>query len=751
VVFAPSVWEAGWSVSSGTVVAMIGSIGGPGAGGVNLSSVLLNGSVVGAATSDGSTLTVTFDRGQAVGSLGTAVPGRTYYPTVSGSFAAGGVFVGQGAVRINRAPVASAQSVGTPEDTPLAITLGATDADGDPLTYAIVSGPIHGSLSGTAPNVAYAPNLNYNGTDSFTFKANDGTLDSNVATVSITVSAVNDAPFAVNDSYSTAEDTPLVVPTPGVLGNDGDVDGNPLTAVLVAGPVHGTLTLNANGSFTYNPGLNFNGSDSFTYKANDGAVDSNIATVSITVTPVNDAPVASNRSVTTPQNTPIAVTLSASDVDGDVLTYVVVGGPAHGTLSGTAPGLTYTPAAGYSGPDTFTFKANDGKADSNVATVSITVTGGNSVPVVTVSPASQSVQYSDNVAPITITATDSDSATLTVAFAPPLPTGLILVTPPAKTLLPNGGSAYIWTVKGNAKVAAGTYPINISVSDGSAVAVVTANLIVTPEIAAVSIPVTNPMLVQGSPTAGSGSFTLEATVMESTPDLPAGMAAYGDINNANVRFSLEPLLPGSTVAPASCTRSVSGTGYNKALKVLCNFSAVPVNTYGVKVTVDGGYYTGGGESALVVYDPNAATVYGGGLFLWPATLEPTVFAFVANKQGANTLGALLMVRVRADGSSYRLAGTTLTSLTTGKGTAPSLGWATISGKANYKPPGASTPAGNHGFEVYAEDRNQPGTGTDRFWIELKDPSGNVIPAFSMARPPASKAVPLLGGNIKVPH
>jgi VCBS repeat-containing protein len=111
----------------------------------------------------------------------------------------------------------------------------------------------------------------------------------------VTILGVNDPPVARNDSYTTAEDTALAQPAPGVLGNDSDSDtASVLTAALVTGPAHGTLTLNANGSFTYMPNANFQGADSFTYKANDGAIDTNVATVSITVTSVNDAPTISN-------------------------------------------------------------------------------------------------------------------------------------------------------------------------------------------------------------------------------------------------------------------------------------------------------------------------------------------------------------------------------------------------------------------------------------------------------------------------
>src|SRR5207249_895255 len=141
----------------------------------------------------------------------------------------------------------------------------------------------------------YTPAANFNGTDSFTYKANDGALDSNVATVTITVNAVNDAPVAVNESYSVNEDTTLNVSTPGVRSNDTDVENSVLTAILVSGPSHAlSFTLNSDGSFDYTPAANFNGTDTFTYKANDGALDSNVATVTITVNAVNDAPVAIN-------------------------------------------------------------------------------------------------------------------------------------------------------------------------------------------------------------------------------------------------------------------------------------------------------------------------------------------------------------------------------------------------------------------------------------------------------------------------
>src|SRR5436189_291976 len=173
-----------------------------------------------------------------------------------------------------------------------------TDVDGDPLTAILVDGPAHGTLSlNSDGSFSYTPALNYNGPDSFTYKANDGLADSPTnATASITVTPVNDPPGTsdrngAEDAYTTPEDTTLTVTAPGVLANDTDIDGDPLTAILVDSPAHGTLSLNSDGSFSYTPALNYNGPDSFTYKANDGLADSPTnATVSITVTPVNDPP-----------------------------------------------------------------------------------------------------------------------------------------------------------------------------------------------------------------------------------------------------------------------------------------------------------------------------------------------------------------------------------------------------------------------------------------------------------------------------
>ena len=185
--------------------------------------------------------------------------------------------VGEITIQGNQAPVALNQSISLNEDTSIAIILEATDPEGDPLSYIIVDQPTNGTAVLTGNTVDYTPDGDYNGPDSFTFKANDGTTDSNTATVSIDVTPVNDAPVASDQSVSTDEDTMIQITLVAT-----DVDGDPLTYSIVDQPTNGTAVLTGN-TVDYTPDGNYNGPDSFTFKANDGTTDSNTASVSIDV------------------------------------------------------------------------------------------------------------------------------------------------------------------------------------------------------------------------------------------------------------------------------------------------------------------------------------------------------------------------------------------------------------------------------------------------------------------------------------
>jgi hypothetical protein len=185
------------------------------------------------------------------------------------------------------APVAAGQSISTSEDTAANIVLTASDANGDLLSYAVVDGPSNGVLTGTAPNLTYTPSANYSGSDSFTFKANDGTADSELATVSITVTAANDTPAATAQSVAVSHNTATAITLAG-----SDIDGNALMYTVVTNPSNGSLTGTAP-NLTYTPNSGYSGSDSFTFKVNDGTVDSAAATVTLSVAAAVDASFAS--------------------------------------------------------------------------------------------------------------------------------------------------------------------------------------------------------------------------------------------------------------------------------------------------------------------------------------------------------------------------------------------------------------------------------------------------------------------------
>ena len=268
---------------------------------------------------------------------------------------------------VNDAPFAAGGFLDVSEDGSAEIDLVASDADGDPLSFTAVTPPEHGTLQGSGGHLTYTPAPDYAGPDAFTFRASDGLLDSLPAAVIIAVAAVSDAPRVQDLSVATDEDTSVEVLLAG-----SDVDGDALVWSVVTLPAHGTLT-GTGATLAYSPATDFHGADSFTYVASDGALASTIATVSLVVAPVNDVPIATGQSLEVGEGGSVTLTLAATDGDSDDLTYAVVSPPAHGTLSGTGPTLTYVPAPGFHGADSLVFLASDGTASSATATVTIAV------------------------------------------------------------------------------------------------------------------------------------------------------------------------------------------------------------------------------------------------------------------------------------------------------------------------------------------------------------------------------------------
>lgn len=342
--------------------------------------------------------------------------------------------------------MATASSLTLDEDTTAALTLAGTDVDGDRLSFTVASQPAHGTLTGIAPNLTYRPAADYHGPDSFTFTVSDGQATSAPATVTISVTARNDTPVARPLTVRTDEDTQVLVTLSGT-----DADGDTLSFTVASSPGHGMLTGTAP-HLTYTPEPDFHGVDSFTFTVSDGQATSAPAVVSISVSSRNDAPVALANFVTLDEDTPTSVVLSGRDADGDTLTYTVVSSPSHGTLTGPAANLTYTPAPDYQGPDSFTFTVSDGQATSAPATVTLSVLPGNDAPVA--EPLALTVP-AGHPTPIFLSGQDEDGDELTFAIVTGPHVGKLTGTPP--DVLYTAPPSFL-----------GTARFTFSVSDGTA-------------------------------------------------------------------------------------------------------------------------------------------------------------------------------------------------------------------------------------------------------------------------------------------
>jgi YbbR domain-containing protein len=415
------------------------------------------------------------------------------------------------------------------------------------------------------------------------------------------------------------------------------------------------------------------------------------------------------------------ITVTPYDVTYDMNAHTATGsatGVKDETLSGLdLSGTTHTGAGTYT--DTWTFTDVTGNYNNDTGTVTDKIGQVD----VTVTADDKTKQYSDNLPEFTANITGvlpGDSLDGTLSFE-------CAATPSSP---------------------AGTYPIIPSglTSDNYAIAFVNGTLTVTQENATCETCDDNPVAVRVTSDGGiSDSFSLCVNVEETEPDLPADLAAPGDISLADVSMTLVPVGPGGPIPPTSSSSSVSGTGYDAVQKATFTFTGVPVNTYTVQVTIDGNYYVGSCEDVLVVYDPSLGFTTGGGWFFWPGTDDKTNFGFTMkyNKKGQNVQGSLLMIRHLDDGTIYRVKSNALDGLALSP-TSSTTGWATFSGKSTYFAPGMLQPEGNHAFMVYAEDNTEPGTGVDKFWIQVTN-------GLSLSSPAADNAVNISGGNIVVPH
>ncbi|MDP9880196.1 VCBS repeat-containing protein [Variovorax boronicumulans] len=588
----------------------------------------VSGQVVGSDL-DGDTLTYTKGSDPAHGTVTvnadgtyTYVPGANFHGTdsfiVTVSDGHGGTTTSTVTVTIdpvNDAPTAPNYTETTNEDTPVSGQVVGSDVDGDTLTYTKGSDPAHGTVTVNADGTyTYVPGANFNGTDSFTVTVSDGHGGTTTSTVNVTINPVNDAPTAPNYTETTNEDTPV---SGQVVGSD--VDGDTLTYTKGSDPAHGTVTVNADGTYTYVPGANFNGTDTFTVTVSDGHGGTTTSTVTVTIAPVNDAPTVPNYAQTTDEDTPVSGQVVGSDIDGDTLTYTKGSDPAHGTVTVNADGTyTYVPSANFNGTDTFTVTVSDGHGGTTTSTVTVTIDPVNDAPVFVdgggtpVDTATGYVFGYDENRPAgtvlgKVQATDIDSATVTYSILSGNDNGYFAINPATGeiSLTPAGAAAFV----NDYEAGANAHSLVIGATDGTATT---------------TIPVTlNEQNINDAPTVPDYAKTTD----EDTP--VSGQVVGSDVDGDALTYvkGSDPAHGTVTVNPDGTYTYVPGANFN--------------GTDSFTVTVSDGHGGTTTSTVNVTINPvNDAPVFvdGGGTPVDSAT--GYVFGYDENRTAGTVLGTV---------------------------------------------------------------------------------------------------------------
>ncbi|MCP3145060.1 Ig-like domain-containing protein [Pyxidicoccus xibeiensis] len=566
---------------------------------------------------EGEALTFAVATPPAHGTLSGTPPNVTYTPTADfngddlityTATDTAGATSPPGSIRItvrpnNDHPVAHSQAVELDEDTPAAITLTGSDVEGSALTFVIGRPPAHGSLSGTPPDVTYTPASGFHGTDSFTFTVRDDQVfPSASATVSLSVRPVNDAPVALGQSRVADEDTQLTLTLTG-----RDVDGDELTFNLASAPTHGALSGSAP-DVTYTPASDFHGEDSFTFTVTDAhGATSEAATVRLTVRPVNDSPEAQAQAVETDEDTARAITLAGSDVEGGSLTFAIAAPPAHGTLSGTPPDVTYTPTADFHGTDGFTFTATDSSgATSAPATVMVTVQPMNDTPVAT---AQSRETDEDTAVSLRLAGTDVDGEDLTFALGSTPTRGTLSGTPPDVTYTPDanfhGTDSFTFTVTDATGVTSAPATVTLTVRPTNDAPVAVAQSQETNEDLPVLLALTGTDLDDQYLTFAVATQPAHGTVTGTPPDVTYTPAA--DFHGTD-RFTFTVTdASGATSAPATVSLTVRPV--NDAPVALAQSGSLDEDT-GLDLVLRGSDVDGDALTFIIAVPPSRGSLTG---------------------------------------------------------------------------------------------------------------------------------------------
>ncbi len=476
---------------------------------------------------------------------------------------------------------------------------------GETLTITAATQPANGTvvIIGGGTNLTFQPAANFTGTTTFTYTISDGNGGTDTATVTMTVTPVNDPPTAVDDARTVAEDSGATAL--GVLANDSILPdtGETLTITAVTQPANGTVVIVAGGTnLTFQPAANFTGTTTFTYTISDGNGGTDTATVTMTVTPVNDPPTAVDDAVTVAEDAAAtALDVLANDSiapdTGETLAITAVTQPANGSvvITGGGTGLTFQPAANFTGTTTFTYTISDGNGGTDTATVSVTVTAVNDPP--TAVDDARTVVEDSGATALGVLANDSilpdTGETLTITAVTQPANGTVVII--------GGGTNLTFQPAANFT---GTTTFTYTISDGNGgTDTATVTMTVTP--------------VNDPPTAVDDARTVAED---------SGATALGVLANDSILPDTgETLTITAVTQPANGTVVIVASGGNVTFQPAANFTGTTTFTY----TISDG--NGGTDTAAVT------------MTVTPVNDPPTAVddaRTVAEDSGATALGVL---------------------------------------------------------------------------------------------------------------
>lgn len=651
-------------------------------------------------------------------------------------------------VSSNSGPTVYPASVQTQEEQAVAVQLSGTDPDGDLLTYEIVDAPSHGVLSGVPPALSYMPNLDYSGPDQLRYRATDGQTYSSTVAVNITVTDVNDQPVARDDAFVAVSGAAHTIRAPGVLVNDADVDGDNLTVSLGSPPQNGTVSLNANGGFTYTANSGYAGGDSFTYRVSDGRGGLANARVNLTVqgTQSGDVSVSLGAAVTLVDGASLVRSGAFSSRSSDYTATVNYGdgsGSQPLPLNGRRFDLRHT----FPGPGVYLVEVCvNSSSGSGCGSLLVAQKLSTNIALST-----SSVQASSG---LWVDAVLTDAQGRTVAGAPLHLTASSGCTAQGTTDV-NG---YVLLGCSGALSGGGQVYVEVHYSgldrDTLAPATVSRTFTVSPDTVVFEASAANLMHIETegeSFRSGRVDF-----VMDVRERIVGEGSSAGNLRNASVAMEVVPMSNG-TQETVQCTERVRGEGVNQVLSATCAFDDLRPDVYWLKTVVSGSF-SGVHYESFTVTRPEWQLHSGAGSFTWPGSEDAltgypgdrATFAFLSKADvdglpGQPPANGFVVVRTFRDGTSARYKATTFDVNESDRWEgARTVG---MSGGGQLWERGARHHRSGR-FHLYTTDRSENGS-RDEVWIRVLESPTRAHPDLKFNNPTSNNLETLTDGNVVV--